>query len=483
MVQSRIAAFESFAPKPHAVTRGVEASPKSTLPSPSPSPPNLGRKTSLIDLKDWIVDDDPSVDGTAQGRATNQLTRGQRFDTNRQFIPPLIQFESFPLSGTFPGTAPPLPPRKPSLNSLKSSTSSGSLVSLGSSNGIGNLSLYSDSLAVDRPHTYPPVKFDRHSSPKIILKHAPASSVSSFHSVSLSLDTDSRTPDSLSNHKATFLMDHNLERQAPGSSDQSSEADSISLADSYEEVSTPSLASPTTEQIIARDWEKVAAKWSRPAPPKLPQRPSSGTITPPSASSTKQASRSLPPPRPSFRPHIPPSSIPSTSGSCPAPTSTSRRVPPLPSPLPLPVSRSPDRSSSQSLSSNCSYSSKTPTQCLPSSSKAKRPTPVPAAARVRYIAVFNTNALQCRKAEKQKEKDKPPLLGPTEAKKTRQAAGWRGLSVDLITGCDDLVSVTSSEEEEQEDDMVNDTKRLEGHIVRAIWVRSRLNRMKLRDIW
>jgi len=475
-VQSRIAAFESFAPKPHAVGCGVEVSRKSTLPSPSPSPPNLGRKTSLIDLKDWIVDVDPSVDGIAPGRATNQLTRGQRFDTNRHPIAPLIQFESFPLNGASPTSAPPLPPRKLSLNSLKSSTSSGSLVSLGSSNGTRNPSL--DSLAVDRLHTYPPV---RHSPPKIILKHVPASSISSFHSVSLSLDTEPRNS-GLSNHIATYPMDHNLERQAPGASDQSSEADSISLAGSYEEVSTPSLASPTTEQIISRDWEKVTAKWSL-VPPRLPQRPSSGTTTPPSASSTKQTSRSPPPPRPSSRTHIltfglPPTS--STSRGSPAPTSISRRVPPLPPPLP--VSRSPDHSSLQSLSSNCSYSSKTPTQYLPSSSKAKRPTPVPAAARVRYIAVFNTNVLRCRKAEKQKEKDRPLLLSPTEAKKTRQAAGWRGLSVDLITGCEDLVPVASSDEE-QEDGVVHHTERLEGHIVKAIWVRSRLKRTKLRDIW
>src|SRR5262245_38267808 len=35
-------------------------SPSSTSRSPSPSPPNLGRKTSLIDLKDWVFDDGPS---------------------------------------------------------------------------------------------------------------------------------------------------------------------------------------------------------------------------------------------------------------------------------------------------------------------------------------------------------------------------------------------------------------------------------------
>ncbi|KAH0583666.1 hypothetical protein H2248_009279 [Termitomyces sp. 'cryptogamus'] len=203
-----------------------------------------------------------------------------------------------------PRPAPPLPPRKPSL-------------------------------AAD--HTYPPLDARR---------HAPASSISSLHSVSLS---------------DTGLID----------------ADSASLDGSYEQVSID----------------------HKQPPPKLPQRPS--------------------------------------------PT---RRQPPPP-----PPSRSSIHSAGHL--------------------KVKRPTPVPPAARTRYDTVFDANILQHRRADQQKANEKPPLLSPEQAREThRRAAGWRGLSVDLIT-------------EEEVSDLVEPTEKLEGRFVKPIWRRSRLGRKTLGEIW
>jgi hypothetical protein len=80
---------------------------------------------------------------------------------------------------------------------------------------------------------------------------------------------------------------------------------------------------------------------------------------------------------------------------------------------------------------------------------------VPPAARKRYEAVFAANVLNKKRNAK---------LAP------RQAAGWRGLSVDLVT------SPEMSEDVRPED-------RLEGGIVRAIWTKSKLERTKLKQIW
>jgi hypothetical protein len=74
------------------------------------------------------------------------------------------------------------------------------------------------------------------------------------------------------------------------------------------------------------------------------------------------------------------------------------------------------------------------------------------------------------------------------AKKTRQAAGWRGLSVDLITnpinGGDGVVKSEKGEEGwDGGEESVGPEERLEGHVVRLIWSRSRLDTGKLGDIW
>ncbi|KAH9930773.1 uncharacterized protein B0H18DRAFT_135246 [Fomitopsis serialis] len=64
-VHARISAFEALAssPAPRPCTRPLSPDAAARFDpiahSPSPSPPALGRKTSLIDLHDWVLDDGP----------------------------------------------------------------------------------------------------------------------------------------------------------------------------------------------------------------------------------------------------------------------------------------------------------------------------------------------------------------------------------------------------------------------------------------
>ncbi|KAG6854703.1 hypothetical protein C0991_002415 [Blastosporella zonata] len=491
-IQSRISAFESLnsssplkSPSLKSPSLNTPSSYPKSLNSPSfpqkplshkppppkpvsrsPSPPNLGRKTSLIDLKDWIVDDGPS-------------SIDDRTPTQHQFVPPLINLESPPRpKPTVPaGTAPPLPPRKPSYTSLKSVASSLSSHSVSAS---PHPSHRSDSLTVDH-HTYPPLKIDADSHSRNTPGHAPASSISSFHSVSLSSDTDPTTPGS-----ATFISTYPMDRDPELK--YASEADTASLADSYEEVSTPSVASPVTERIISLDWEKAMARRKQ-VPPKLPQRPSP-TL---SFSSTSIHSTLNSPP---LKPQSTSSSAPGSpayraSLSSPSPSSTLGTGSLTRKPPPPPPSRSSDRSSI--LSTATSYSASSNSHSSQGHSgysarsinsiqlKSKRPTPVPPAARVRYESVFNANVIQQRKAEKQKAKEKPTLLSPAEARGTsRRAAGWRGLSVDLITGGNDE---GPPQDDDEVSEVVGPTDKLEGRLIKTIWRRSRLGRRTLGAIW
>ena len=93
--------------------------------------------------------------------------------------------------------------------------------------------------------------------------------------------------------------------------------------------------------------------------------------------------------------------------------------------------------------------------------------------------------MQRRRAEKQKGKERPALLSPTEARGARRAAGWRGLSVDLITGDRNAEAFASRKEEDSEevDEAVRRSDRLEGCFVKSIWVKSKLAREKLNEIW
>ncbi|KAG6916654.1 hypothetical protein DXG01_005940 [Tephrocybe rancida] len=496
-IQSRISAFESlntppkypstlaspsFPPKPY--IRKSPPSPRSpplvkTASSPSPSPPNLGRKTSLIDLKDWVVDDGPSPTYTGRFTAFGDVTDGatptqHEFDVKRQLVAPLINLESppRPKRSKPSGSAPPLPPRKPSYTSLKSVASSTS------SHGSPRVPQRLDSLTVD--HTYPPLQIDADSRSR----HAPCSSISSFHSVSLSSDTDPGTPASSSTAFTVPDPEH----------EHDTTSDAASLGESYEEVSTPSIASPTTERIISLDWEKAMARRKQRQPPKLPQRPSPTSSLSSNAIHPHSALKSPPPKRPSSSSSIVGSpgyraSISSISSSSTLVSTTNNHSHTIPrKPPPPPPDRSSDRSSIQSHSSHSHSShshSTTTTNTNTPLLKGKRPTPVPLSARARYDSVFDSNVRQKRKAEKAKDRERPALLSPAEARgASRRAVGWRGLSVDLITGGHEGVPKDDGEqEEEDESGAVGPNERLEGHLIKTIWRRSRLGRRVLGAIW
>ena len=151
-----------------------------------------------------------------------------------------------------------------------------------------------------------------------------------------------------------------------------------------------------------------------------------------------------------------------------------RRVPPL-----------------RSATTGSSSLTHTPT-LTPLAAKSKRPTPVPSAARKRYISVFNANILQRRRAEAQFPSPRKLSYAEAKAKRTRQAAGWRGLSVDLITATPEELtahdqSIKGKQKEWDIELVVNESvgphETLEGQIVKAIWVRSRIEKSKLAEIW
>ncbi|KAI0822777.1 hypothetical protein BC628DRAFT_1387617 [Trametes gibbosa] len=422
---------------------------RQTLPSPSPSPPNLGRKTSLIDLKEWVVPDGPLPYVPRQRPpmarkpppplVTKPVVRHVSDSVVHKVPTPLIHLESPPKNRT----APPLPPRKPSYSSLKSvspSNSSTSSLTRSPSQPIPTPSR-SDSLTVD--HTYPPLSKLGVSSPS---RHAPASSISSFHSVSLSSDggTDPATPNSLSNHVATYPLDHD------DHDDHSSirEPDAVSLDESFENLSMTSAVSPTTSSV-SHDWEVYATKRA-PEPPKLPQRPLKPSSVPPSPLLAPKKDGPPPPPPSRSRPPSSRNSLASTSAA-----STS------------------DRSSILSIAtSRTSISTRSTTTPKPKPALLARPTPVPPAARKRYETVFNANVIAARQVERAKS---PP-------RKPRQAAGWRGLSVDLITNPEEIASAPASRAGSV-DEEVGAEERLEGRVIRAIWKLSRLKRETLRVIW
>lgn len=135
---------------------------------------------------------------------------------------------------------------------------------------------------------------------------------------------------------------------------------------------------------------------------------------------------------------------------------------------------------------------------------AMRPTPIPPSARVRYEAVFVGNVLARRRYEKEKERktkerererkmtlSPPPIPG---VRKSRQAAGWRGLSVDLITNPEHAENAGEASGKEKggvdgdevDGEMgldVEEDERLDGRVVGRIWKASRLGQAKLKEIW
>ncbi|KAJ6531345.1 hypothetical protein B0H19DRAFT_1191368 [Mycena capillaripes] len=389
-LQSRISAFESLS-GPHAVLQ-APLSPRvipSTPPklSPSPSPPNLGRKSSLIDfkidLKDWVLDDGSPPRSNGFKKTPTQAAFSAD-DALIHFSPPK------------PSTvkAPPLPPRKPSLASLKSVSSTASLPVKKLSPVVPPLTRRGDSLTVE--HTYPPPLSLDLSLPR---GHTHDSSISSFHSVSLSDRSPSPSPKA-----AQHTIEHTT-----GSS-----------AESFEELSaSAALASPTTSALISQDWEKAMA---RRKPPKLPARPPTVTTT----VSPPPLRRAAPPPPPSDRASI--RSIASASSSASASTSKSAATP-----IAALTARAP---------------------------------PVPPAPRRRYDALFSS--LLSAHAQR------PALLAP----RRRTAAGWRGLSVDLIRDPDGAGANAQSGSPLDED-----AETLPGPVIRVLWSRSRLPLPVLSTIW
>ena len=79
----------------------------------------------------------------------------------------------------------------------------------------------------------------------------------------------------------------------------------------------------------------------------------------------------------------------------------------------------------------------------------------------------------------------PPLLTPHEARRSRRAVGWRGLSIDLTTAGGAHLAETKVKEMQEElvDQVVDNDETLEGRIIHCVWIRSGLDRKKLREIW
>ncbi|KAG2146854.1 uncharacterized protein EDB93DRAFT_1085666 [Suillus bovinus] len=450
--------------------------PKSLSRSPSPSPPNLGRRTSLIDLKDWVVDDGPNGAPSGVSHYNGRHLKG--FPDLRRTPPqvphkpaaarsapmssaPLINLESPPKS------RPPLPPRKPSYASTDSSPSiSNSAIS--DSSATLRPPGRSDSLTVE--HTYPPPRPHAFGSARV--SHAPASSISSFHSVSLSSDGSDLKPVSLGVSVQSSFVDN----------DGSVDGDIVSIADSFENVSVTSAISPTTN--IPFDWGKAVSNGDgtpRHEPPKLPQRPSTQVPLSPPVSRSVSTSSSITPTtrRPRLPPPPPQSRTKPSSRTSPASTSasTSDRSSIL----------SNTTTSSLTSISTTSISTRNSGQLVHKASLLLRPTPVPPAARTRYEALFVATVINRRKVAK-KAKLKSPPSSTLTVKKSRQAAGWRGLSVDLITNPEDHPILPLKETENDDDDdtdlvPVGPEERLGGRIVKLVWSASKLDRSKLRDIW
>lgn len=454
-----------------------------TSRSSSPSAPSFAGQTSLIDLKDWIVEDGP-VERPSAFRHTLSAGVGKLNgirESSRTPSPsstptsgasnspaPLINFQPPPKS------RPPLPPRKPSSNTTDRVSTQLSVSAGSETRATLRPPGRSDSLTIE--HTYPP---GAHKFGAGRVGHVSASSISSFHSVSLSSDgsnVENHSPKSSPKPPPfTFEADSSV-----------TDVDTASIAESFENVSAPSAVSSST--VIHFDWEQAIRKSKtspKLEPPGLPNR-----------SSTKTASNV--PPKPLAR------SVSASSSS--TATSTKTRRPPPPPPPYQPRSR-PSSSRASVVSTSASTSdrssilsnatSRTSTSTRNSvqfggsikSSPLPRPTPIPPAARSRYDSLFDNAVQGRRKTEKKTRKIK--LLAPTPlpAKKGRQAAGWRGLSVDLITNPEDHPGLSSekgldkSDSEEEAESSVAPEERLNGRIVKYIWNASRLDRKKLRSIW
>lgn len=260
------------------------------------------------------------------------------------------------------------------------------------------------------------------------------------------------TPGSITEFVATYPMDREPENNR--------EQNNASLDESFENVSSYSVISPSASSV-SNDWAEFVR---RPSPPKLPKRPTPGPSTPsPATISVTYAVRNgqpkpSPPPPPPSRSRAPPSNRSSLTST----TASSDRSSVISQPTP--------RSSTSSY--RPSIATKTAVTSTPQLTT--RPTPVPPAAKRRYEAVFVSNILAQRRAV---AGTRDRALSPPMGRKARQAAGWRGLSVDLITNPQENETVEAVDEE------VGPDEKLSGLVVAAIWKSSKLERAKLRDIW
>ncbi|KAI6127753.1 hypothetical protein EDD16DRAFT_1533952 [Pisolithus croceorrhizus] len=432
-----------------------------------PQSPTVYRRVSLIDLKDWVVEDGPfggsptpSQTGEAgNSRSTNvcesslPLYSGSKDQPNdaRDMSTPLIHLESPQKQ------RPPLPPRKPSYLSAGASPVPRVLSLEGHSGAMLRPPRSSDSLTVE--HTYPPQTFGT-----ARLRHAPASSISSFHSVSLSSEGSNLE---IPNPSTSF---HNA--------GNATDIDSASIADSFEDVSATSVAdssaalpsnwrTPGEASKITPEADTVKAKIGPSLSSRPPTRPTSATS---SSTLTTLKTRRPPPPPPSYAPRF--------------------RTPASQTSLTPPSGSMSDRSSTLSTVSTTSrtsiHSSATGESAM--YSPLHRPTPVPPSARSRYESLFVSAVLGQRQVEKHNQKGTLPCK-PT-SQKERQSAGWRGLSLDLLTQHEDHAILSP---DSREPDLTSDTdsncalvsaeEKLNGRIVKYIWKTSRLDRRKLWDIW
>ncbi|KAF9066340.1 hypothetical protein BDP27DRAFT_1365750 [Rhodocollybia butyracea] len=295
-------------------------------------------------------------------------------------------------------------------------------------------------------------------------KHAPASSVSSFHSVSLSSESIS-----IDEHK---------------------DFDAASLeSESYEDLnSTTSFGSPGAVARLTTDWNQ---KRSLPPSPPRPQSAVTTSVTKlqnpppvplPRAASASNARRPAPPPPDTNRissSSSDRSSILSLTSNTSSVTSGSihngyppyQQYKPKPPPPPKPSLKAPTLKISASSSSSPAPS---PTSTGTITSALARKTPIPSLARKRYEAVFDANLanLNLIASSASNSSSKPALLSPSAATSLPRK-GWRGLSIDLIT--------TDDSNEKSGD--ANHFSQLPGPIVRVIWSKSQLSKKRLRAIW
>lgn len=368
--------------------------------------------------------------------------------------------------------APALPPRIASQSSGTSSSTSQSSYT----NPNPRKSPTRNTLTVE--HSYPPVSKSGSTS-RQRKGHIPASSTSSFHSVSLSSDGDhleghsdgahTEKSDSVSSFIATYPMDKSELTERGSGNDRDRDMDSVNSSFEALSFSSSNMSKPSSPSLsMTYDWEKDFSLSLKIEPPQHPSRQSSaGTFSLTRSSSSHSQSPKPSSPTPNLMRRVPPPPPPSRSTK-PPPGSSRASV------LSNTTTGS-DRSSLFSLGTVT-----TAHTSINSCNQLLRPTPVPIVARKRYEGVFfaNINAqrrLAMKISPAQSASNSPnPSQPPTPTTTARK--GWRGVSVDLVTNPDEKNMLAALAEDVE-------GNRLDGRVVKSIWRRSNLQRDKLKDIW